>query len=313
MTALYLNRIAARLGRVVEAVEEARTFTAPALLRAAGFAQHHRSESESAYDLALEAVRALAFEPAAIDAVIYATCLPKNANLGSSEAFDADGDVRHLMDFPVMRLMADLGMTSALPIGLDQQACTGMLGALRLAQWMFAAEPGVKQVLCVTADRFPPLAVYEQAYNLISDGAAATLLSREPQGFRLLACHHLTNPGLGSATADQFVGSFFAWSQRLISELLAKAQLSPADIAWVVPQNTHPKAWSLLARLLHIAEDRIVAPTLASAGHVIGADNLINLDALRQSGRLRSGDRLLLTMAGFGLQWQGVILEAIDP
>ena len=53
-------------------------------------------------------------------------------------------------------------------------------------------------------------------------------------------------------------------------------------------------------------------PGLSSVppGHVIAADNMINLAELQASGRLRAGDLLLLAMAGFGMNWQCVILEA---
>ena len=72
----------------------------------------------------------------------------------------------------------------------------GMLGALRLARYMLVAETDFNNILCITADRFPEGAIYEQAYNLISDGAAACLVSREKEGFKLLDVHHITNNGV---------------------------------------------------------------------------------------------------------------------
>src|SRR5262249_1169537 len=148
-----------------------------------------------AYDLALRAVAPLRGELADVDAIVYATTLPCNGNVGDERQFHATGDVKHLMDFPVSRLQADLGLRPAQVFGLNQQACTGFLGAVNLARYVLAGEPAFARVLCLTADRFPEGAYYEQAYNLISDGAAACIVQREPTptGFRILGSHAITN------------------------------------------------------------------------------------------------------------------------
>jgi 3-oxoacyl-[acyl-carrier-protein] synthase-3 len=162
----------------------------------------------------------------------------------------------------------------------------------------------------VTADRFPEGSAYEQAYNLISDGAAACLVGREPAGLRIQACHQITNGGLAQASDDETVGSYFAYMHRLIRETLAKAGLTAADIDWVITQNTHEKAWAILGRLLEIPRSAVWLPAIQETGHVISSDNVINLRMLIDSGRLLRGQRVLLAMAGFGLNWQGLILEA---
>src|SRR5207244_2442363 len=87
-------------------------------------------------------------------------------------------------------------------IGLNQQACTGMLGSLRLARMLLLTEPEMQRILCVTADRFPEGAFYEQSYNLISDGAAACVVSAEPTGFRWIAGHAITNGAMAMVSAE---------------------------------------------------------------------------------------------------------------
>jgi 3-oxoacyl-[acyl-carrier-protein] synthase-3 len=71
----------------------------------------------------------------------------------------------------------------------------------------------------------------------------------------------------------------------------------------------NPNAWRILAQLLEIDFERVYFPTLPEVGHVISADNIINLDHLVRSGRLQPGQKVLLCMAGYGLNWQAVILE----
>ena len=314
MTSAYVHSFGAALGEVkrhvAESAEAGVLLSAATDLESAGFRWHHVcGPTTSAYDLALEACRRV--PTAGVDAIVYATCLPANGNVGSAAAFHETRDVKHLMDFPASRLQAGLGLPDAVVFGLNQQACTSMLGSLRLAAALLAAEPSWRRVLCVTADRFPGGARYEQAYNLISDGGAACLVDREPAGFRLVAAHQITNGGLAAAGDDETVGTYFAYTHRLVRETLDRAGLTAAELDWIVPQNTNEKAWLILARLLGIDHARVWAPTIAEAGHVISADNVLNLLALQESGRLRPGHRIALVMAGFGLTWQCVILEVV--
>ncbi len=310
----YVSQFAYALGGTKHGVEESagagRTINPAAAFLQSGFRFHHVcGEGETAYDLARAAVGAMGDRLGEIDAILYATCIPANANLGTPERFAETSDVKHLMDFPASRLQADLGLDRAFVVGLAQQACTSMLGSLRMAHGLLATDPSIGRVLCVSADRFPPGARYEQAYSLISDGAAACVVSREPAAYRLLAAHQITNGAMVLADDDETVGSYFAYTHRLVTELLAKAGLTAADVDWVVPQNTDRKAWRILSRLLQIPADRISCESLPDVAHVISGDNIINLAYLHDSGAVRPGERLLLTMAGYGMNWQGVLLE----
>ena len=281
-------------------------------LESAGFRWHHVCEpATSAYDLAAMATAQLAESDrlGEIDAIVYATCLPVNGSVGGQAEWEHTRDVRHLMDFPASRLQADFGLRRAVVVGLNQQACTGMLGAMRLAAALLSAEEQWRRVLCVTADRFPAGAKYEQSYNLISDGAAACVVSREPAGLRLVTVHQITNGGLGQAGDDETVGSYFSYMQRLVTETLARAGLTAGELDWVVTQNMNDKAWQILCRLLRIEFERVWSPSMPDVGHVISADNIINLEQLIAIGRLRPGDRIAMIMAGIGLNWQCLIME----
>ena len=316
MTSTFANHFTYSLGRIQSTLDESarsgRTFTAFTPLAEAGFQRHYMAApNETAYDLARRAVEPLRPMLSGCGAIIYATCLPCNAGTGSEREFLDGGDVKHLMDFPASRLQREFDLDDAIIIGIGQQACTSMIGSIRLAAAILTTEPDFNNILCVSADRFPPGARYEQTYNLISDGAGACVVSRIPAGFRFLAAHQISNGALVQATDDEVVGSFFSYMHKLITELLAKAGLRPSEIDWIVSQNTNPKVWRIMTRLLGIAEDKVFAPTIADVGHVISADNIINLAALEASNQLRKGDRLLLPMAGFGLNWQALLFERI--
>jgi len=310
----YVGSFAAAFGSqrasVEESAEAGRLISPKEALLEAGFRQHHMcADDESAYDLAVRCVDGMGSDLPRVDAIVYANCLPQNANAGSPAEFDATGDVKHLMDFPASRLQAHLHADDSLVIGLTQQACTGVLGSLRIAKMLLATEPGVENVLCITADRFPPGALYEQAYNLISDGAASCIVSRQPGPYRLLSCHSLTNGALAAASDEETVGTYFNYTHRVIVECIERAGLSVQDIDWAVPQNLSSKAWQILARFLGLSMERVHMGTLASAGHMISGDNILNMMDLDRTQKVEPGARLLLTMAGYGLNWQSVILE----
>jgi len=318
MSDVYVSDFVYALGgrkvHVSESEAAGRLLSTAEDLESAGFRWHHICEpGDSAYGLAESVTAQLAGTGrlAAVDAIVYATCLPLNGNIGSPDDFGRTRDVKHLMDFPASRLQARFELNKAVVFGLNQQACTAMPGSVRLAGAMLAAEPDWRRVLCVTADRFPEGAFYEQAYNLISDGGAACLVSREPAGFRLVAAHQITNGALGRASDDETVGSYFSYTHRLFTETLERAGLTAAGIDWVVTQNTNDKAWQILARLLGIPLERVWSPSLPDVGHVISADNIVNLAQLVTSGQLRPGQRVALMMAGFGLNWQCLVLEAV--
>jgi 3-oxoacyl-[acyl-carrier-protein] synthase-3 len=301
--------LGSRSATVQESAAAGRTLTPAGDLLAAGFRTHHMcADDETSYDLALASARAVG-DLSDVDAIVYATCIPQNANIGDAAAFTASRDVKHLMDYPASRLQAELGMDRAIVLGLGQQACTSMLGSVRLAGALLGAEPEMRRVLCVSADRFPSSARYEQSYSLISDGGAACIVSREPAAYRLVAAHHITNGAMVAADDDETVGAYFSYTHRLVTEILGKARLTPSDLAWVVPQNTNTSAWAVLSRLLGIDPAKVCAPSMADVAHVISGDNIINMAYLERAGAVRAGDRVLLVMAGYGMNWQALLLE----
>jgi 3-oxoacyl-[acyl-carrier-protein] synthase III len=67
-----------------------------------------------------------------------------------------------------------------------------------------------------------------------------------------------------------------------------------------------------MSRMLGIAPDQVWQPSLPDNGHAISADNIVNLMELVRSGRLKAGQRVLLVVAGYGLNWQAAVLEATE-
>jgi 3-oxoacyl-[acyl-carrier-protein] synthase-3 len=297
---------------VEQAVAAARTVSSANTLRDAGFRAHHVcSPDTGVQDLAARTASQLGECLDTVSTVIFSTCLPVNASVGSFADYQKSRDVKHLMDFPASRLQAACGLQDTQVIGLTQQACTGMLGGIRLASALLRSENDVDDVLCITADRFPADAIYEQSYNLISDGGAAVVVSRLERGFRILGCHQITNGALVQASDDEAVGSYFSFTHRLVQESLDKVGARITDIDWIVAQNMNIKAWQILARLLHFDPEKVFFESLPEVGHVISGDNVINLKRLDESGAVHPGEKLMMIMAGYGMNWQSVLLEKV--
>ncbi|WP_373234575.1 3-oxoacyl-[acyl-carrier-protein] synthase III C-terminal domain-containing protein [Mycobacterium marinum] len=319
MVETYVDSFAYSLGErkwdVCDSVAAGRVVSSAEDLEAAGFRWHRVCEpSTSSYDLANRAVTQIADTVglADIDAIIYSTCLPQNGSVGSTQEWQLTGDIKFLTHFPVSRLQDDFELDGSVVIGLNQQGCSGMLGSIRLAAAMFAVEAEWRRILCVTADRLPETAKYETAYNVMSDSAAACVVTRKQGAFRYIGAHQITNGGLVQADDHETIGTFFTYTHRVVTEALIRTGLRIGDLDWIVTQNTNDKAWQVLAGLLGVDIAKVCFTSLADVAHAISADQIINLVELIGSGRVRAGQRLALVVAGFGMTYQCVILEAME-
>jgi 3-oxoacyl-[acyl-carrier-protein] synthase-3 len=215
------------------------------------------------------------------------------------------------MDFPVSHLQSDFNMSRAFVMGVNQTACTSLLGSLRVAKALLASEPNLIDVLCLTADRFPNGAKYEQGYNLISDGAACCSVSKQKGQFRIVDCHQISNGAMARASDEETAGFYFNYTCRSLTEILQRNEMVLDDINWIVPQNTNVKAWQVLSSVLNFDFEKVLMPTRREIGHCISGDNIINLMVANDRAMIGDGERILMPMAGFGLNWSCVILEKV--
>jgi 3-oxoacyl-[acyl-carrier-protein] synthase-3 len=94
-----------------------------------------------------------------------------------------------------------------------------------------------------------------------------------------------------------------------IVEALERARLTLADIRWFVPSNVSLRSWRILAEVLGVGADKICTEMIASAGHTVSCDHIINLVEMERAGALRRGDHLLLFTFGFGASWSVLIIR----
>jgi len=277
-------------------------------LREFGF-ESVRVSAEPAEALALAAaerlMQATGIDPASVSAIVHAGAMP------SSHAVAGGPHVLQGFNYPVARLQYELGLLNASAIGVSQRGCTGLLTAIRVALGMFALDPSASRVLCTSADVLPPDAPREFIYNVISDGACALLVERDAGRNRILAYREVTKGYYWNSVEgrNEIIASYFPTAQRLVRATLDEAGLAPADVTWVLPHNVSLRSWEILLRLIDVPRDRLFADNIGDKGHVIAADNFINLRDASDRGLIGPGDRLLLFGFGFGAHWSCMILE----
>jgi 3-oxoacyl-[acyl-carrier-protein] synthase-3 len=279
----------------------------PERLREFGFACAYLSD-RAGDELALIAARRLMqrskVQPRNIAALFYAGAIPQSHAVGMC----ASGT---LFNYPVAQLQYELELECAAAIGISQVGCLGLSAAVDLARDFLTSNPKAEHVLCVSADVLPRTAKHEMLYNVISDGACAVLVSRGCERNRLLYRRQVTKGYYWNSVdkKNEIVAAYFPTSQHLIRSTLAAAGITRDDIRWVIPHNVSRRSWEILLDLLELPTERLFAENIARMGHVIAADNWINLRDTSDRGLVRSGDKLLLVNFGFGANWACAVLE----
>jgi 3-oxoacyl-[acyl-carrier-protein] synthase III len=278
------------------------------VLRDFGFQGAHVSDIP-ADELALAALRRLlaetAVDPESVDALFYAGAIP------SSHAV-ATGSPLQDFSYPVARLQYECGLINAATAGVSQTGCTGLMAAIDFAAAHLVANPFANRVICVSADVLPAGRPREIITNVISDGACAVLVQRNATRNRMLASRRISKGYYWDATIKQneIIAAYFPTGRAIVLETLASIGLTPDDVALIVPHNVSRRSWSILLPLAGLRTDRLFDDNIGRRGHVIAADNFINLKDACGAGRLHAGDRVLLFNFGFGAAWAAMIVEA---
>ncbi len=283
--------------------------------------RRYASGDETATSLAAIAVRhALAqagLQASQIDGIIMATILPDQPVPSMASA-----------------LAKLLGCTKAFCFDLNA-ACSGWLFALECGRSFITAGTG-KVVLVVTAEltsRIMNPNDYETAF-LLGDGAGAALLTAEEGGHRL---HRMGMSGDasqfdairrlgGGATrpfpdptgcdqadfylqidgASVFKSAVIAFADQ-IEQTLARHQLQPDDIAWIVPHQANERILRAVGKRVGIPYEKFVV-TIAKYGNTSAASVSMALGWAAEEGIFNAGDKIIFCSVGGGLTFAGGLL-----
>lgn len=293
----------------------------PNTLRSFGFDTVHLAGEESNIDMALAAAESL-LEETDIDRdeigmILYAAALNSSSTLWDGNGGSPNGTVLQLdgvsdlFKYPASLLQSELDLPHAAVVGINQIGCASIFAALRMARALIVAEDDLQAVLCVSADKFPAGRHRDLAYNLVSDGACATLVRRGAGRNRIVECTQVTKGALWDSEEieNEIIATYFPTATALVERTLAKAGLKMDDIALVIPHNVSLRSWEILGRLIGCPADRIYTENIARVGHTIASDNLLNLRRATERGLIEKGDYLMLFTFGYGSNWACMIVQ----
>lgn len=276
-------------------------------LREFGF-EYAFTSKQDAFGLASQATAALLknydIDPEKIGALFFAGAITSSHSVNQSKEFLSS------FNYPACRLQYDFGLLNATVAGISQTGCMGMMTAVKCAA-DFLATSNAESALCVSADVFPPQAKREVIYNLISDGACA-LLVRKKATRNLLRAHRQKTKGYYwdcVARRNEIIAAYFPTACNVVGETLAEAGTDRNELAWIIPHNVSRRSWQILLSLLGISPERLFDENISAIGHIIAADNFINLKDATDRGKIKPGDKLLLFNFGFGANWGCMLLE----
>jgi 3-oxoacyl-[acyl-carrier-protein] synthase-3 len=208
-----------------------------------------------------------------------------------------------------------------------QAVCSGFVYALAVADSMI--QTGVaKCALIVGAEVFSRILDFNDRTTcvLFGDGAGAVVLEASKTPGILASDLHadgkhvgiLCVPGhvsggavLGDPLLKMDGQAVFKLAVGLLESAaratLAKANLTEADIDWLVPHQANIRIMQSTARKLKMSMDKVVV-TVDQHGNTSAASIPLALDAAVRSGQIKTGETLMLEGVGGGFTWGALLL-----
>jgi 3-oxoacyl-[acyl-carrier-protein] synthase-3 len=162
---------------------------------------------------------------------------------------------------------------------------------------------------------------------LFGDGAGAVVLAgSDKPGVRASVLHAdgshasiLSTPGHvsgGKATGDPFLRmdgqAVFKLAVRVLDEVaretLAKCELQPGDVDWLIPHQANVRILDATAKKLGISTDKVVV-TVDRHANTSAASVPLALDTAVRDGRIKPGQTVLLEGVGGGFTWGAALVE----
>src|SRR5437660_9213401 len=273
--------------------------------------------SDMATEAALKALEQAKISPKDVDLILVATATPD-------------------MLFPATACFVQkkIGATNAACLDISA-ACAGFLFGVEIAQ-QFITSHTHDTVLVIGADKLTSITNWTDRNTcvLFGDGAGAAILAHRGGNHGVISTHIgsdgrfsdiLFMPGGGSrcpitrenahmnlATIHmtgkevykQAVTAMLSAAQKALDE----AGLSIEDIACVIPHQANVRIIEAIADRLGIPLDKFYV-NLDRYGNTSAAAVAIALDEANRSGRIKTGDYILMVVFGGGLTWASTVIE----
>ena len=263
--------------------------------------------SDMAYKAALDALKSSTINRSEIDLIIVATTTPDKVfpstacsvqnklNIGECPAFDI------------------------------QAVCSGFIYALSIAD-KFIKTGAKKNILVIGADAMSRITDYTDRSNAIlwGDGAGAVILTAtdkpgilsthihsEGKYESMLHVPRSNNPSKKD-TIEMQGNQVFKMAvntlDRIVDETLNANNLMKSDIDWLVPHQANIRILEATAKKLEMPMDKVVV-TLDKHGNTSAASIPLALDYGVKSGKIKSGETILMEAFGGGFTWGSALIK----
>ena len=280
--------------------------------------RHFAAEGQTTSDLAIRAAKAAltkgGLTPDDIDGVILATSTPD-------------------FTFPAVATMvqAELGIKTGFAYDV-QAVCAGFVFALANADAMIRTGLA-NRVLVIGAETFSRIMDWSDRGTcvLFGDGAGAVVLeaqdgdgTKADRGILASDLHSdgqyrdllYVDGGVSSTgTAGQLRMQGNLVFRHAVDKLaktahaaLAKADLQPEDVNWLVPHQANLRIITATAQKMELPMEKVIL-TVAEHGNTSAASIPLALSVADGQGRFRQGDIIVTEAIGGGLSWGSVIIR----
>ena len=96
--------------------------------------------------------------------------------------------------------------------------------------------------------------------------------------------------------------------EQVAGEVLAKANLTPADIDWLIPHQANIRIMEGTAKKLGVSRDHVVV-TVHDHGNTSAASIPLALDTAVRAGQIKRGQHLLMEGVGGGFTWAAALVK----
>ena len=279
-------------------------------IRARHFAAPDVTSSDLGVEAARNALQAADLAPTDIDLIIVATSTPD-------------------MVFPSAAciLQNKLGANGC-PAFDVQAVCSGFIYALTVADAMIQSG-AARRALVVGAEVFSRILDFNDRTTcvLFGDGAGAVVLEASETPGILSSDLHADGKHVdilcvpGNVSGGQVLGdpllkmdgqAVFKLAVGVLEKaahaVLAKAELTEADVDWLIPHQANIRIMQGTARKLKLPMEKVVV-TVDQHGNTSAASIPLALDHAVRSGQVQKGETLLLEGVGGGFTWGAVLLK----
>ena len=262
-----------------------------------------------ATDASRRALESAAVSPKDIDLIVLATATPDQTFPSSAT-----------------KVQAALGIDDC--IAFDVHAvCTGFLYALSVADSMLRSG-NAEKALVIGAETFSRILDWEDRATcvLFGDGAGALVLGGEESERGVLATklhadgrHNDLLFVDGGPSTTGTVGKLRMKGREVfrhavvnladvLTEVLADAGLTAADVDWVVPHQANARILDATAKKLGLPAEKVVM-TVDRHANTSAASVPLAFDAAVKDGRIKRGDLIVLEAMGGGFTWGAAALR----